>query len=111
MMDAPLEIDVRTVKSKLDACEDFFFVDCREPDEHATASIAQAKLIPMSQITERIGELEMYRDQPIVIHCHHGGRSLRVARWLRENGFAKAQSMAGGIDLWSQEIDALVPRY
>jgi rhodanese-related sulfurtransferase len=46
-----------------------------------------------------------------VVHCHHGGRSLRVAHWLREQGFANAQSMAGGIDRWSQEIDPSVPRY
>jgi rhodanese-related sulfurtransferase len=110
-MDTPLEIDVRAVKSKLDANEDFLFVDCREPDEHATANIAAAKLVPMSAITERLNELEMHRDKSIVIHCHHGGRSMRVTRWLRENGFDKAQSMAGGIDLWSQEIDPNVPRY
>ena len=60
---------------------------------------------------ERVGEIEMHRDRLIVIHCHHGGRSLRVARWLRENGFQHAQSMAGGIDEWSQEIDSSVPRY
>jgi len=110
-MELPLEIDCRTVKSKLDANEDFLFVDCREPDEHATAQIAAAKLIPMSSITERVNELEMHRDKLIVIHCHHGGRSLRVTRWLRDNGFSQAQSMAGGIDLWSQEIDPTVPRY
>lgn len=110
-MDTPLEIDVRSVKAKLDASEDFLLVDCREPDEHTTAHIAAAKLIPMSQFTDRVNELEMHRDKPIVIHCHHGGRSMRVTRWLRENGFAQAQSMAGGIDQWSQEIDPNVPRY
>ncbi len=110
-MEIPLEIDCRSVKSKLDASEDFLFVDCREPDEHSTAHIAAAKLIPMSEITERLNELEMYRTKPIVIHCHHGGRSMRVTRWLRENDFPQAQSMAGGIDLWSQEIDSNVPRY
>jgi rhodanese-related sulfurtransferase len=110
-MDTPLEIDVRSVNEKLNANEDFLFIDCREPDEHTTAHIAAAKLIPMSQFTDRVTELEMHRDKPIVIHCHHGGRSMRVTRWLRENGFPHAQSMAGGIDQWSQEIDPNVPRY
>ena len=110
-METPIEIDVRSVKAKLDASEDFLFVDCREPDEHATAHIDGATLMPMSTLAERVGEIEMHRDRLIVIHCHHGGRSLRVARWLRENGFQHAQSMAGGIDQWSQEIDSSVPRY
>ncbi len=65
----------------------------------------------MSEITTRLDELADARDAQLVVHCHHGGRSLKVARWLRENGFAQAQSMAGGIDQWSQEIDPSVPRY
>jgi rhodanese-related sulfurtransferase len=45
------------------------------------------------------------------VHCHHGGRSLRVVRWLREQGFSRAQSMAGGIDQWAVDIDPSLPRY
>jgi rhodanese-related sulfurtransferase len=55
--------------------------------------------------------LAAHRDRRIVVHCHHGGRSLRVANWLRGQGFEQAQSMAGGIDAWSTEIDPAVPRY
>jgi rhodanese-related sulfurtransferase len=65
----------------------------------------------MSEFTERLGDLEPHRNTRIVVHCHHGGRSLRVATWLRQQGFPQAQSMAGGIDQWSQEIDPTVPRY
>jgi rhodanese-related sulfurtransferase len=75
------------------------------------AKIAASKLIPMSEIANCLGELEPYRQQPIVVLCHVGGRSLRVARWLREQGFLQAQSMAGGIEQWSEEIDPTVPRY
>ncbi len=106
-----MEIDCRSVKQKLDAGEDLLFIDCREPDEHATAKIAAAKLVPMSEIADRLGELEPYRQRPIVVHCHHGGRSMRVVRWLREQGYKLAQNMTGGIDAWSQEIDPNVPRY
>ena len=108
---APLEITCDVVKQKLDAGERFLFLDCREPDEHATAKIAGTMLIPMSQLVERIGELAARKDDEIVVHCHHGGRSLRVTHWLRHQGFAKASSLAGGIDEWSQKIDATVPRY
>lgn len=113
MSDVPLEVDCRSVKSRLDspAAEEWLLVDCREPDEHATANISGAQLIPMSQLPERLSEIEEFRERPLIVHCHHGGRSLRVARWLREQGFAQAQSMAGGIDEWSREIDTSVPRY
>lgn len=107
----PWEIDVRTVKQKLDAGEKFLFLDCREPSEYETAKIAGTTLIPMSEVTTRVGELEPHRNDTIIVHCHHGGRSMRVAQWLRQNGFPKAQSMAGGIHQWAAEIDAKVPQY
>ena len=110
-MSLPIEIDVVSVSTLLSDGEKFFLLDCREPDEHATASIPGATLVPMSQLRERIGELEPHRDSRVVVHCHHGGRSLQVADFLRRAGFEKTQSMAGGIDQWSQQIDPAVPRY
>jgi rhodanese-related sulfurtransferase len=106
-----LEIDCRSVKAKLDAGEDFAFVDCREADEHALVRIEAATLIPMSQFAQRASELDALRGKPIVIHCHHGGRSMRVVQWLRQQGFAQAQSMAGGIDQWAMEIEPGMARY
>jgi rhodanese-related sulfurtransferase len=111
MPDLPLEIDCRTTKNKLDAGGDFLLLDCREPDEYATVRIEGAKLVPMSELADRVSELEPFRNHPIVVHCHHGGRSLRVARWLREQGYPQVQSMAGGIDQWAVEIDPKLPRY
>jgi rhodanese-related sulfurtransferase len=106
-----IEIDVQAVAAMQAADEPFLLLDCREPDEHAIARIRGAVLIPMRTIPERLAELEPYRDRRIVVHCHHGVRSLRVARFLRERGFAVAQSMAGGIEAWALEIDPLTPRY
>jgi adenylyltransferase/sulfurtransferase len=106
-----LEIDCQSIRARLQSAAPGLLLDCREPDEHATASIAGAVLLPMGELPGRIEELAAYRDVPLAVHCHHGGRSLRVARWLRENGFPQAQSMAGGIDEWSREIDPSVPRY
>jgi rhodanese-related sulfurtransferase len=107
----PLEVDCQTVAARLRGQGEFVLIDCREFDEHAIARIAGSRLVPMSQLEARVGELTAHCDAAIAVHCHHGGRSLRVARWLREQGFAKAQSMAGGIDRWSIEIDPAVPRY
>jgi rhodanese-related sulfurtransferase len=107
----PLEVDCRGVKQRLDAGEDLVLVDCRESDEHEIVRLAAARLLPMSQLMVRVGELEDVRQRPLVVMCHHGGRSMRVATWLRQQGFNRAQSMAGGIDRWAEEIDKTLARY
>ncbi len=107
----PIEVSVPEVKGLLDAGGDFLFIDCREPDEHAIAAIEGAQLLPMSTLAERISELAGNEDRRVVIHCHKGGRSLRVANWLRQQGFARAQSMAGGIDQWATDIEPGMARY
>jgi rhodanese-related sulfurtransferase len=111
MTEVPLEIDCQTVHARLLSKQDLLLLDCREPDEHAIVNVAGAQLLPMSQLAARLAELEPYRDREIVVHCHHGGRSLKVAHWLRGQGYVKVQSMAGGIDRWAQEIDRSLPRY
>jgi len=106
-----MEVNCTTVKAKLDAGEHFVFIDCREQQEYDVVKIEAATLIPMSQLPERVNELDQHKDSDIIIHCHHGGRSLNVAMWLKEQGFQNALSMAGGIDAWAQEIDPSLPRY
>ena len=106
-----MEVDCRTVKSRLDAGEDFLLLDCREPPEYNTVCIDGAQLLPMSEIPQRLDELEPHRNSTIIVHCHHGGRSLQLAMWLRQQGWKDTWSMAGGIDRWAQEIDPALPRY
>ena len=86
-------------------------LDCREQSEYDAVRIPGATLLPMSQLTTRAAELEPQRGKHIVVHCHHGGRSMRVAQWLRQNGFDQTQSMAGGIHQWAVEIDPSLPTY
>jgi len=107
----PIEIDVDGVVGLQSAGESFLFLDCREQSEYETACIPGTLLLPMSEIQERLGELTSHREERVVVHCHHGGRSLRVARWLRGQGFHQAQSLAGGIDAWSERVDDSIPRY
>ncbi|NQV25613.1 MAG: rhodanese [Rhodopirellula sp.] len=109
--EVPLEIDCPSVKARLDADASFLFIDCRETSEYDAVRIEGALLMPMSELAERVGELEEHRESEIIIHCHHGGRSLRVANWLRQQGFSTAQSMAGGIDVWAIEIEPGMLRY
>ncbi len=88
-------------------------LDVREPWELATASVRPDGFtlvaIPMGTIPQRLDELD--RDRPIACLCHHGARSLRVAQFLAGNGFAHVANISGGIDAWSQQHDAAVPRY
>lgn len=104
-----MEISVQDVAAKLAAGEDFVLLDVREGWEWDTAKIAGATLIPLGQLRERASELPA--GKPVIAHCHAGVRSLKAAKLLRELGFEGALSMAGGIEAWSREVDAGVPRY
>jgi len=103
-----LMIEPREVHDMTEKGEKFFLLDCREPWEHQTARIEGATLIPMRQIPQKLDEIP--KDQPVVIYCHAGVRSLNAASWLKQQG-VNALSMSGGIDRWSMEIDPKVPRY
>jgi rhodanese-related sulfurtransferase len=107
----PIEVTAGEVKARLERGEKFLLLDVREQDEYDTAKIAEAMLLPMSQIAERVDEIAAWKAQPIVTHCHKGVRSMRVANWLAAQGFENVQSMAGGIEAWSLEVDPSVPRY
>jgi rhodanese-related sulfurtransferase len=108
----PFETSPQDVKRRIDAGERIRLIDVREPQEHATAALAGAELIPMRTVPARLQHLEAEAEQgPLIVFCHHGMRSLQVVSWLREQGVENCQSMAGGIDLWSATIDPAVPRY
>jgi rhodanese-related sulfurtransferase len=108
----PIEVTVQDVDDLMRTNnEDYVLLDCREPDEAQTASIPGAMLLPMSNWNTFETQRSSLQGKRVIVHCHHGMRSLRVATWLRANGFPDAQSMAGGIDQWSKEIDMTVPRY
>ncbi len=107
----PIEIDVHALDELRQAKADFLLLDVREASEYENCRIEGSKLLPMSELGDRLAELDAHRDRHIVIHCHHGGRSMRVTQYLRQQGFAQTQNLAGGIDAWSLQIDPEVPRY
>jgi len=85
-------------------------LDVREQAEFALARIEGSILMPMGDIPSRANQ-ELDPDAHIVAICHHGVRSMNVTLWLRNQGFEQAQSLRGGIDAWSTQIDPAVPRY
>lgn len=111
-MAVPFEITPGEVRRRLDAGEKLTLIDVREPVEFQTASIAGAQLMPMRTVPAALQVLESAADDgTLIVFCHHGVRSLNVVNWLREQGIEACQSMAGGIERWSIEIDPTVPRY
>ena len=102
------QMSVTELKQKLDAGEDVFILDVREPYEYQIAQIG-GHLIPLGELPNRLGELDTSRE--IVVQCKSGGRSQRAAEFLAQNGFSKLHNLAGGITAWANEIDPDVPRY
>ena len=103
------EITPEELKTLLEGGSDVVVLDVREPWEIATASMRDTRHIPMNDIPARYGELDA--DKHTVVVCHHGVRSMRVTMWLRQQGYEKVQSLAGGIDRWAKEIDSSVGIY
>lgn len=106
-----LELTPRQVMSLRRDDPSAVLLDCRLAEEYAIARLDGAVLVPMHEMPDHMESLRQYAGRRIVVYCHRGVRSLRVAAWLREQGFAGACSMVGGIDRWSTEVDASVPRY
>jgi rhodanese-related sulfurtransferase len=84
-------------------------LDVREPPELALVSLPRSVNIPMQQVPARLGELDPSR--PVVVICHTGQRSRRVAAFLMANGFERVYNLTGGIDAWSTDLDPELPRY
>jgi rhodanese-related sulfurtransferase len=85
-------------------------IDVREPWEFSTARIEGSVEMPMGDVPARALQ-ELDPDERLVVLCHHGMRSMNVTVWLRNQGFEHVQSLRGGIDAWSAEVNPAVPRY
>lgn len=109
MSDTPLEITVEEALVLLSSPQPPLLIDVREPSEHAICRLEAARLIPMNTLSARLAEVPP--DQAILVHCHHGGRSLRVTQFLRAKGYLRVSNIKGGIEAWSLRIDPKVPRY
>ena len=103
------EVTVEELKTRRDRGESPLVIDVREDWELQLARIPDVVHVPMNQIPARLGEFQ--RDAEIIVMCHAGGRSLRVAQFLANQGFTDVANLSGGISAWSQSVDATVPQY
>jgi rhodanese-related sulfurtransferase len=105
-----LEITPRDAKAKLEAGS-LLLIDCRTQEEWDAVHVAGSVHIPLHELEQRVDEVLAKPGQQVAVLCHHGVRSLKGALALRQIGFPLAQSVAGGIDLWSIAADARVVQY
>ena len=104
------EIVVEQLKDELDEKgESLILVDVREPHEWEIAHIEGARLIPLSQLPDRIAELDGHAE--IVTYCHKGSRSMKALEILRGAGHGRVRSLAGGIDAWAARVEPGMARY
>lgn len=87
----------------------YTLLDVREAEERNAARIEPSIHIPMNELPGRLGEIP--KGRPIVVYCHHGGRSEMVIGYLDGQGFKNLANLTGGIDQWSRQVDPKVPRY
>ena len=102
------QMSVQELKQRIDAGEDVFVLDVREPYEIQIANIG-GKLIPMNEVPKRLAEIP--QDREVVVYCRSGARSQRVAEFLAQQGYANVKNLAGGILAWANQIDPAMSKY
>src|SRR5580698_7073752 len=102
------EIQVEELKRRLDAGEDLFVLDVREPHEYQICHI-NGHLIPLGDLPRRVNELDSSRE--IVAHCRSGVSSAKAVAFLQQAGFKKVHNLAGGILAWADRVDPRMPKY
>jgi adenylyltransferase/sulfurtransferase len=109
MSETPIEVTVEEAQRLLAGPNPPLLIDVREMDEYAVCRIEGSRLIPMNTVPTRLAEIPL--DVPVLVQCHHGGRSMKVTQFLRAKGYARVSNLKGGIDAWSIKVDPRVPRY
>jgi adenylyltransferase/sulfurtransferase len=110
VVDGIPQISVEALKRKLDAKEDIFVLDVREPHEYPIANLG-APLIPVGSLAGRIAEVAAQKDREVIVHCRSGARSQKAALILKNAGFTNVSNLTGGILAWADKIDPSMPKY
>ena len=84
-------------------------LDVRENWELKMGSIPKAMPLTAELLDDILQKWE--KEEPLLLYCHFGVRSLDAASFLADRGFKNVLILKGGIDSWSTEIDPTIPRY
>lgn len=103
------DLDAEQLRQWKSSARDYVILDVRQPEELARASVPGAICIPMREVQQRVREIP--RTKPVVVMCHHGERSLRIARFLVTDGFQEVYNLDGGIDAYALVVDQSIGRY
>jgi len=110
VVDGIPQISVHKLKRKLDAKENIFVLDVREPHEYQIVNLG-APLIPVGDLERRVSELAEKKNSEIVVHCKSGARSQKASLILQKAGFINVSNLTGGILAWADKIDPSLPKY
>jgi adenylyltransferase/sulfurtransferase len=105
----PWETTSIDLKKRIDAGDDVFILDVREPNEYQICRIPGSVLIPLGVLPRRYAELP--KDKDIVAHCKMGGRSAKATDYLQSVGFKRVKNLKGGILDWIDKVDPSQPKY
>ena len=107
-VDKKIQISVADAAKELKQNPNVKLLDVREEYEHNQANIKGSMLVTQENL-EQI--MAWPKDTAILVHCHHGIRSMDAASYLIGHGFTNVRSITGGIEAWSQDVDPSVPKY
>lgn len=102
----PIELQARLSEGSVPR-----LLDVRQPEEHTIVALDNSVLIPLGELFSRVDEIEDWREEEVVVYCHHGIRSAQAVAQLRALGFTNVHNLAGGIDRWTIEVNPTLPRY
>ena len=102
------QLSVKELKARIDAGQEVYIIDVREPYEAQIATLG-GKLIPQNEVPQRLAEID--REREVIVQCRSGVRSQRIAEFLKQQGYPHVVNLAGGILAWSDEVDPSVPKY
>lgn len=111
------EITAQALQARRAAGEALVWLDVREPWEVRRVQVKDDAVVnlPLSELAQRgveaLPAAARDKNAQLVVQCHHGVRSAQVVRWLGDQGWSNAVSLAGGVDAWAKEVDASIGLY
>ena len=97
------------MKKRVDAGEDLFVLDVRNPSEFQICRIPGTVLLPLPELPTRFAEVP--KDREVIVHCKSGMRSAKAIEFLKSQGYSKLVNLTGGIAAWAEKVDPGMPKY